>query len=91
MPILEEMIMTFKPFANDVDSVGYDGMTVENGTDGISLYGQIKLTRDKSGLKRARWLRDLAASVVQALEAQGDLPESVPPPKPTGRKRNPFA
>jgi hypothetical protein len=80
-----------KPFANDSDSEGHDGLTVENCTDSIALYGRIRLTRDKKGLEHARWLRDLAASVVAELEAASDLPESVPPPKPTGTKRNPFA
>jgi hypothetical protein len=83
--------MSIKPFANDSDSEGHDGLTVENGMDSIALYGRIRLTRDKKGLEHARWLRDLAASVVVELEAASDLPESVPPPKPPGTKRNPFA
>jgi hypothetical protein len=82
--------MTFKPFADDADSIEYDSLTVENGTDSISLYSQLRMTHDKKGLNHARWLRDLAASVVQVLEAEGDLPENVPPPKPSGTKRNPF-
>lgn len=79
-----------KPFANESDSVGIADFTVENHTDRVVLYGNIDLTRDKAGLKHARDLRDLLDRVVKALEAEKDLPDSVPPPEPTDSVDNPF-
>jgi hypothetical protein len=81
----------FTPFENDMESVGYEGLTVENGLDAIALYGQIRLTRDREGLRRALWLRDFADAVVARLSAEKDLPDSVDGPKPTGSMKNPFA
>ncbi len=80
----------FHPFADDVTSIECAGLTVENGTDRVSLYGTADLTRDKAGLAAAQALRDLLDGVVRALET-ADLPDHVPPPKRLGRARNPFA
>ena len=44
----------FAPFAGDSTSTTVAGLTVENGTDGIALYGQADITRDKEGLRNAR-------------------------------------
>ncbi len=47
------------PFENEEEAVSLDGLTIENRTTHISLYGNIALTRDKAGLENARELRDL--------------------------------
>ncbi len=65
-------------------------MTVAVGIDGVALYAQIRLTRDKKDLAHARWLRDLAPPVVQALEAEGDLPEGVAAAGSDGDKAEPV-
>jgi len=65
-------------------------LQVENGTDRVALYGSIDLTRDKQGLEHARKLRDLLAAVVKSLETETDLPDQIPPPKPTDTVDNPF-
>ena len=49
---------TIKPFANDSDSIGIGGLTVENGTDQIAVYGNLDITRDKAGLAAARKLKE---------------------------------
>lgn len=82
---------TIKPFANESDSVGIAGLTVENRTDRVSLYGSLDLTRDKDGLTNARALRDLLDRVVTALEADKALPDRIPPPQATDSVDNPFA
>ncbi|HYH38161.1 MAG TPA: hypothetical protein VD860_08070 [Azospirillum sp.] len=82
---------TIKPFANESDSVGIAGLTVENRTDRVSLYGNLDLTRDKEGLKNARALRDLLDRVVTALEADKALPDRIPPPPATDSVDNPFS
>jgi hypothetical protein len=81
----------FHPFADDSRSQSIGDLTVENGTDKVSLYGSLDLTRDKAGLARARDLRAILDSVVRTLEADGDLPETIAPPEPTVVVKNPFA
>lgn len=82
--------MGITPFANDSEAEERDGLSVENGTDRVTLYGRFSLTRDTAGLARARWLRDLAQAAVSRLESENGLPDQIAGPKPTGRMRNPF-
>lgn len=81
---------TIKPFANDADSIGIGGLTIENGTDKIALYGNIDLTRDKVGLKLAHELKALVDGVIKALEADKALPDQVELPKKPDEVENPF-
>lgn len=83
--------MRFEPFADDSASIEVAGLTVENGTGRISLYGTADIDRARDGLAKARSLRDLLDRVVRALEAEPDLPARAPPPRPTRRVRNPFS
>lgn len=83
--------MALKPFADESASVGIGGLTVENGTDKVSLYGTLEIGRDKAGLADARALLSLLAQAVAALEAQPDLPAAAPKPPPARTVRNPFA
>lgn len=79
-----------KPYADDAGAMQIGELQVENGTDRVALYGSIDLTRDKQGLEHARKLRDLLAAVVRSLENETDLPDQIPPPKPTDTVENPF-
>ncbi|PGH57663.1 hypothetical protein CRT60_06630 [Azospirillum palustre] len=79
-----------KPYADDAGAMQIGELQVENGTDRVALYGSIDLTRDKQGLEHARKLRDLLAAVVKSLENETDLPDQIPPPKPTDAVENPF-
>ena len=63
---------TLKPFADDAASLGIGGLTIENGTDSIAIYGQTDLTRDRAGLEQARTLSKLLNDIVKVLEI-GDL------------------
>ena len=78
------------PIDRSVHHAGIGGLTVENRTDRVSLYGSLDLTRDKEGLGRARRLRALLDEVVRALEGEEDLPDEVPAPKRPERVKNPF-
>jgi hypothetical protein len=80
-----------KPFADDRASQAIGGLTVENGTTKVSLYGSLDLTRDRAGLERARALKTLVDAAVAALEADQALPDAAPPPRPTRKVKNPFA
>ncbi len=44
---------TLTPFADDAVSIGIGELTVENGTDQVSLHGSLDITRDKQGLAHA--------------------------------------
>ena len=77
------------PFVDE--SVGIGGLTVENRTDRVSVYGSLDLTRDKQGLAHARDLQAVLDRVVRALEADGNLPDKVAPPVATEEVKNPFA
>lgn len=81
----------FAPFADDAAVRTIGGLTVENGTTRIALHGSVDLTRDASGLERARTLRDALTEIVDALSAQ-DLPERVAEAERAPETvKNPFA
>jgi hypothetical protein len=82
---------TLKPFADDSASVGIGGLTIENGTDKIALYGNTDLTRDKAGLQQARALKVLVDQIVSTLEAEKNLPDQIAPPDTPDEVANPFA
>ncbi len=79
-----------KPYADNAASIGIGELTVENGTDRVSVYGSLDLTRDKQGLLRARQLKALLDHVLHALEADPHLPDQVPPPEKPTTVTNPF-
>jgi len=81
----------FQPFGNDEQSLGLDDLTVENGTDKVSIYGSLDVTRDKAGLKKARELKALVDATVEALEQEKDLPARTAAPEKPKQVKNPFA
>lgn len=81
---------TLTPFANEADSLVIGGLTVENRTDRVALYGDLDLTRDKAGLAQARALKAVIDKLVKILEADKRLPEKVAPPPQPDRVKNPF-
>lgn len=85
------MKKTFQPFANDSDSFNIGEFAIENGTDKLSVYGSLDLTRDKAGLQHARALKAVVDAVVQALEQDKALPDHVAPPEKPKQVKNPFA
>lgn len=78
------------PFANDSAAVEIGDLKLENGRDRIACYGSLDLTRDKAGLALARQLQAVLAAVVQALEGDASLLDTIPPPKKRGSVKNPF-
>ncbi len=81
----------FKPFADNRASRAIAGLTVENGTDKVSLYGSLAITRDEAGLERALALKAVVDATVTALQAGDGPPEKAAPPRPTRTVKNPFA
>ncbi len=64
----------FEPFADDAAALTIGGMTIENGTDRISLSGSLDIARDRQGLDHAKALRAALDGVIAALEAEKALP-----------------
>ena len=81
----------FTPFADDAASVSIGKLTIENGRDRIALYGSIDLTRDKHGVDQARALKTVLDQIVQNLEAEKSLPDSIPADLPSKAVANPFS
>ena len=79
-----------KPFADDSAAIEVGDLKFENGRDRIACYGSLDLTRDKAGLALARQVQALLASVISVLEADANLPGTIPPPKKQGAMKNPF-
>ncbi|MCE2576726.1 hypothetical protein [Komagataeibacter sp. FNDCR2] len=82
--------MSFQPFDDQGESCTIDGMTVENGSDRIAVYGRLSITRDQAGLENARALRDLLDAIVRGLESLPHLPEKVVTGLNTHPMKNPF-
>lgn len=78
------------PFADDAGSVSIGKLTVENGTDRIAFYGSLDITRDQQGLAQARSLKAILDQAVQVLEADKDLPHTVPAAVTAKTVSNPF-
>ncbi len=79
---------TIFPYRNETEVIQINGLTIENRTDRVSLYGSIDFTLDKLGLERARQLLEVMKATVEALEAE-ELPEIVNINKPE-TVTNPF-
>jgi len=82
---------TITPFANDSEAQSLGGLTIENGTDQVSLYGSLDLTKDKVGLKQARALKATVGAIIEVLEAEKSLPDKIAPPDKPQEVKNPFA
>ena len=80
----------FKPYANESDVLTLGNLAIENRVDGISMHGDVVLTKDKAGLALAKRLQAVVDATVKALEANKALPEAVQVVKPRTVK-NPFA
>ena len=82
---------TLRPFTDDAASLTIGKLTVENGTDRLSLYGSLDITRDQHGLAQVRELKALLDAAVAELEAQADLPQALPKADAPRTVRNPFS
>ena len=77
------------PFADDAASTSIGKLTIENGTDQVTLYGSLDITRDQVGLLQARALKALLDQVVAVLEAT-PLPPKIPAVAQAKTVKNPF-
>ena len=84
------MTQEFEPYANEADVLRIGDLEVENRIDRVSLTGDVALTKDKAGLALAKELQSLMGRIVNALEAEKQLPETIEL-KVTETVKNPFA
>ena len=77
------------PFANESEAWQVDGLTIENRTDRVSIYGSLDITRDRRGLEKARRLARLFDAILERL-SQEELPEEMAPPTNIEVVDNPF-
>ena len=77
------------PFANESEAWQVDGLTIENRTDRVSIYGSLDITRDRRGLEKARRLARLFDAILERL-SQEELPEEMAPPTKVEVVDNPF-
>lgn len=82
----------FEPFEDDSSTFSIGEFTAENGLRTIAFYGNLDLTRDKVGLKRAQELKDLVDKIFSVLSSAQNLPDAVPDAvKASQTVKNPFA
>lgn len=67
----------FKPFINGTESHSLHDLTIENDIDRVSLYGNLQITKDQSGLESARALQAYVNAIVQTLEKTENLPKKI--------------
>jgi hypothetical protein len=78
----------FKPYANESDEQEIGNLKVENRLDHISIYGDLDIARDQTGLASACALKILVDRIVIALESE-QLPEKLVSPV-VKKVENPF-
>jgi hypothetical protein len=84
------MSQEFEPYANETDVLRIGDLEIESRLDRVALTGDVVLTKDKAGLMLAKELKALIGRVVNALEAEKQLSESVEL-KAAETVKNPFA
>ncbi|NMM07422.1 hypothetical protein [Polaromonas sp.] len=84
------MSQDFKPYANEADVLRIGDLEIENRVDRVTLTGDVVLTKDKAGLALATELQSLIGRIVDALQAEKQLPET-DELKVTKTVKNPFA
>jgi hypothetical protein len=85
------MTKKFKPFSDETASLTVGEFTIENGTDKVSLYGSLDVTRDKAGLEQAKALKGVVDAIVRTLSQDKQLPEESAPAEAPHQVKNPFA
>lgn len=86
---MSKQVKSIAPFANESEAISIGGLSIENRTDRISIYGSIDITHDQAGQAHAEQLQTLFDAIVIAMNAE-QLPEAISI-KPAEDVDNPFA
>ena len=84
------MTQEFEPYANEADVLRIGDLEIENRVDRVSLTGDVVFTKDMVGLALAKELQSLIERIVNALDAEKKLPQTVEL-KAIETVKNPFA
>lgn len=79
----------FVPFADAVASMEIDGLTFENGTDAVALYGSVSFTRDAVGRNRLAGVLAVLDRL-RAVMDEGALPDAIGGDEAPQTVANPF-
>lgn len=61
-------ILIIEPFQNDYEKAEIGELTIENGYNNISIYGEVSITKDSIGLKNALRLQTTMNNIVAELK-----------------------
>ncbi|GAA0307559.1 hypothetical protein [Psychrobacter aestuarii] len=65
------------PFANNHQSMQVGNLVIENQTDKVTIYGDIDITRDKTGRAAIEELHQLTSAILNAMDTQNlDAPSN---------------
>lgn len=56
-----------EPFQNEYEMAEIDEITIENQLDHISIYGELTITKNKEGLKKAKLLQENLINIIKEL------------------------
>jgi len=70
------------PFTDDSASTSIGKLTIENGTDQVTLYGSLDITRGQAALAQASQIKALLDLVVGMFEEKPLPAEMAPTPAP---------
>ena len=56
-----------EPFQNEYEMAEIDKITIENQLDHISIYGELTITKNKEGLKKAKLLQENLTNIIKEL------------------------
>ena len=83
----------FAAYENDATVVSINDLTIENGTESISLHGSLDIDCSKKGLDTIRALATITNNILQKLEqlnsSSAGLPDKIEGPK-TYAGKDPF-
>lgn len=68
--LLTPITLIIEPFQNDYEVAEIDKLIIENQLDHISIYGEITITKDKNGLKKAELLQQNLNNIIKELTNQ---------------------
>ena len=84
------MTESFKPFQNDAQVLSLGNLTIENGTDKISIIGDLDIQADPSGLARLKELADVVSRAIDFLENHPNINTTEQDTAILENKKNPF-
>lgn len=71
------MQQPFMAYENDTDGFTTGNLSINNGTEMITIEGSLNITKDKQGLEVALKLKRAVDAAIDALKRDRNLPDSI--------------